>query len=397
MPLGVGWRIHEGTARSRRYRRGLPGHGSRVGPLVGADDQFAVHAPTLYGAATVYAPALSGVAVVDATLPAIICFAEGGDTFNGVDHTLGAITGEAYGGAYMAESLPSLAGEATGTVPVIAALNAALPAITCDATGTATSLATVNATLPSITGLAYAGAVLSATLGGVTMDATGTTGSVASVQAVVPLFEIEFTATADNYGGVDADLPTLLSGPYLEVDAVLPAFEIVAEGHAVVAVSYEAYAVNLTHTDDKSPDEVTRYTNFPFDRIIRWKGNYYGVNSSGIFLLGGTTDHATPTPTAIPWAWKTGTEDFDTPQMKRVFEVFFGGRLGASSTINLYVGEGSAVPHSFTTPRGALAQNYRQQFGKGNRARYYAVGASGSSTLELDEVAPQVAKLDRRI
>ena len=84
-------------------------------------------------------------------------------------------------------------------------------------------------------------------------------------------------------------------------------------GTAVVAVTYEAYAVNLQHKGTDSPvDEITRYTNFPFERIVRYQNSYFGVAADGLYLLEGTTDHATPA-TTIPWEFKTHLTDFENP------------------------------------------------------------------------------------
>uniref|UniRef100_UPI00258BD2D3 hypothetical protein n=1 Tax=Acidithiobacillus sp. TaxID=1872118 RepID=UPI00258BD2D3 len=71
--------------------------------------------------------------------------------------------------------------------------------------------------------------------------------------------------------------------------------------------------------------------------------------------------------------------------------------FGPASTIKLKVGEANPISHSFSTPRGQLAQNHRQVFGKGNKARYYAIGASGTGTVELDGIECDVLQLTRRI
>jgi hypothetical protein len=173
---------------------------------------------------------------------------------------------------------------------------------------------------------------------------------------------------------------------------------LVAIGTATVTASYEAYAVNLKHTSDKAPDEVTRYTNFPFTHIVRYQNSYFGANENGLFLLEGTTDYAA-TPTAIPWAFKTATTDFGYPEFKTIESAYIGGRLGASETLTLYAGEGKQTQaYSYTTPRGELAQNYRQKFGKGiKNHRYYALGSNGSGELVVDTIDFNVAKLSRRI
>ena len=160
--------------------------------------------------------------------------------------------------------------------------------------------------------------------------------------------------------------------------------------------TYEAYAVNLNHTPRPGAepvDETTRYTNFPFDYVMRRAGNYYGVNRTGIFLLAGETDNGA----LIPWGFKTALTDFKTPLKKTVVSAYLGGRLGPAATLQLQVGEASTQTHSYSTPRGADAQNYRQSFGLGNKARYYALGASGTGALELDNIEFNTHTLTRRI
>jgi hypothetical protein len=52
---------------------------------------------------------------------------------------------------------------------------------------------------------------------------------------------------------------------------------VAAIGTAVVAVTHEAYAVNLRSEVEGGGNEVTRYTDYPFERIVRWRGSYYGM------------------------------------------------------------------------------------------------------------------------
>ncbi|MGL4807117.1 MAG: hypothetical protein ACRC4O_00100, partial [Giesbergeria sp.] len=138
---------------------------------------------------------------------------------------------------------------------------------------------------------------------------------------------------------------------------------------------------------------VTRYTNFPFTHIVRHKNSYYGVNSSGLYLLEGTTDAGA----AIPYEARTHISDLDEIKLKTPVSAYFGGRMGAASTVTLYAGEAGEEVYSFTTPRGAVAQNYRQKFGRGLKTRYFALGASGSAEFSIDNVAFEVATMTRRI
>lgn len=89
--------------------------------------------------------------------------------------------------------------------------------------------------------------------------------------------------------------------------------------------------------------------------------------------------------------------DFKSQQHKTVASAYFGGRLGAAATVDLHVGEDGPQTYSYATVRTDHAQNYRQVFGKGTKARYYALGASGTGTLELDDIDLDVHTLSRRI
>ena len=161
-------------------------------------------------------------------------------------------------------------------------------------------------------------------------------------------------------------------------------------------MTYLAYALNLNHgaAKGKSPvDELTRYTNFPFNRIVRYKDKYYGVNATDLYLLEGTTDDGDD----ITWEFKTHITEFDSPKIKTVEYAYFGGRLGPGATVELSVGEKADISYTYTTPRGITAQNYRQPFGRGAKARYFALGASGSDTMTLDSMELIVTELSRRI
>ena len=153
----------------------------------------------------------------------------------------------------------------------------------------------------------------------------------------------------------------------------------------------------MQHNDPAAADEMTRYTNFPFTHIVRFQGSYFGVNSTGLYLLEGTTDHASPTPTAIAWSWKTAMTDFGSPFIKTVVSAYFHGRLGAEATIQLHVGEDGPKTYEYETVRSDTAKNYRQVFGRGIKARYYALGAAGDDTLALDGIEFNTLNTTRRI
>jgi len=127
--------------------------------------------------------------------------------------------------------------------------------------------------------------------------------------------------------------------------------------------------------------------------VVRYQNSYYGANSTGLYLLEGMTDDAVP----IPWAVKTAMTDFKSTTKKTLASAYFGGRFGPASTIKLHAGEQAPNSYSFSTPRDALAQNHRVNFGKGLKERYYSLSVSGTGVCELDAIELDVRNLTRRI
>lgn len=267
--------------------------------------------------------------------------------------------------------------------------------VSANGTGTPWSLtAAVSAPTPSMVG--YGGAVWSVTIPAGSAAAYGTAGGIIRGSFVAPLFDL--TSSVSLGGMVEADLIAPMAKPAgsLLSYQIAPAGVLTAIGSAVVTATYEAYAINLNHTPRPGVDpvdETTRYTNYPFDRIVRYKNSYFGMNSTGLYLLEGTTDAGTDTA----WAFQTAETDFKSPQKKTVEMIYFGGRLPPAVTISLIAREDTANTYAYTTPRGPHAQNYRQPFGRGVKARYFSFGVAGTGTLEIDSVTLNVTTLARKV
>lgn len=306
-----------------------------------------------------------------------------------------------FGGATAKLTAPLQTLGITGTVTNVGQAALTAPSPTLTTTGTTTALANAALTPPMAKVVGYFGAVASVSITGkATLTASGTTGAVGHATLIAPLFELTATATRQNSGSAILTAPVGRLATTGAAWLVAPGATLTAIGTAVVAVSYEAYALNLKHnpTPGVEPvDELTRYTNYPFDRIVRYKNSYFGMNNTGLYLLEGTTDFATPTPTEVPWSYKTALMDMKSVQLKNVSMAYFGGRMGPAATVSVYVGEASVAPYNYTTPRDATAQNYRQPLGKGLKSRYYAFGASGTGELTLDTLSLDVAVLARKV
>lgn len=340
--------------------------------------------------------------LVDISAPSALvsCIGHNNAGENAAYISLGVPTLSSYGGANAKLALPkpTLATTATFQGFGIANIETQLPVITSSGSVMGVGAAGMAMPMPKLVG--YFGGVVSITLtGSPTVVATGISGAVGNAAITLPLYDLTASATTQNGGAALLTMPSarLVSGALTWLTA--PKMQLTAIGTAVVTVAYEAYALNLKHnpTPGVEPvDELTHYTNYPFDKIVRYKNSYFGVSGTGLFLLEGTTDYA-PTPTAIPWSFKTALTDFKSIQKKNVSMVYFGGRMGPGADITVDVGEASVAPYTFTTPRGATAQNYRQPLGAGLKSRYYAFGASGSDEFSLDSLSINVAVLARKV
>lgn len=281
-----------------------------------------------------------------------------------------------------------------GTVVAMGRASVASPSVLVQSEGRVSAMVRADLRAPSASLIGYGGAVVSVTLSGkATVEVSGTTGGIAGASLKCPLFQLSAEATAQNYGSASLIAPSPEIGRTVQAWVAAPAARLTAIGTAVVTATFDAYVVNLLHRGGSTVDEVTHYTNFPFTHVVRYQNSYYGVNSTGLYLLEGTTDDGDP----IEWAVQTAMEDFGSPRRKTVDSVYIEGRLGAATTVSLQSGEKAPNTYSHTTPRGATAQNHRQKLGRGVKERYHALGLAGDGEFELDAVEFNERETNRRI
>lgn len=350
------------------------------------------------------APALTlaayGGAASHTVLPALTLSATAHNSLgeNGISAIAPSLTLSAYGGGNASMALPMLSLSIEGTVQGLGQSETTLPLLTLSASGTVAGTAASALTMPTPTMIGYSGAVCSITLAsGLTIEAAGTIGSVGNAAVTLPMFELAASATAQNYGSADLLLPSLQPGVTAQAWMALPGLKLTAIGTATITATYEAYALNLNHVGvrqgESVTDEMTRYTEFPFTHVVRYRNSYYGVAAGGLYLLEGTTDAGDE----IAYAVQTAKTDFGTSGKKTVVSAYMGGRIGAEETVSLIAGDKTPVAYEYATPRGVLAQNHRQKFGRGIKDRYYAIGVAGTEEFELETLDLEINELTRSI
>jgi len=395
--------------------KGTSGEGGNYTPTF---DLFEV-APPATATAAVTIPALTAVgyggASVDATIPApTISAAAGGNAevtipFPQILAQGHDATGEraaavvipfpqivALAGARAAVTIPFPVIEASMTVPVriTASVVIPFPQIIARLTGTERMTASVVIPFPQID--AKGGGNAEVTVPAFTASASATVGAIMQALVTIPFPQISASGAAGIVINAYVLIPMIQSVPNGRAFVVIPFPTIVARGSAVVAVTYEAYAVNLM-PGESMPNQVTRYTNYAFDHIIRHQDSYYGFKSGGVYLLGGATDYAA-TPTAVPWDWKTAITGFGSRQKKQVREGFIHGRLGPNVTASVSIGEAADETYAATIVRGSTAQAHRVKYGKGLKAEFWSFGFSGTGpTCDVDSMEHEPVELTRRL
>lgn len=156
----------------------------------------------------------------------------------------------------------------------------------------------------------------------------------------------------------------------------------------------KAYSINLTHEPSDAPpvNQVTRYLDFPFTSIVRYKGQTFATGPGGLYLLEGDTDNGAE----IFYSVKTAVSDLKTPNLKNVASAYLSGRIGPL-TIILHAGEDGRESYQFHAARGPAPGNHREKFGRGVRNRYFSLAMTGMDEMELDAIELEVNKMNRKI
>ena len=215
---------------------------------------------------------------------------------------------------------------------------------------------------------------------------------------MLPVFTIEAAGSAGNYGSLDELFPALQAVNSGRADIALPVFTLQASGYATVTATYAGYAVNLMAGED-GIHQATQYTNLPFNQILRWGNDYYGIGDNGIYLLGGETDYNSVTPTAIPWSFETGLTRFGSAQMKVCRESLTYGRVGPGLNATATVAEGTAKTYDAIVQAGGNAQATRAKYGRGLKAVYWGFGYADpdGGPADIDSQQYDAAELTRKV
>lgn len=322
---------------------------------------------------------------------------------NALTYTLRGMTLAAHGGAHASLTAPRMTLAISASIATVGRAALSMRAPTVYATGRAGGVAAaILTTFGEWQVRGYGGAVASFTLNdGFTVTATGRGGGLGRAELTMPLFELTATGTLRKVQSAAAVLEALRPGPSGQARLALSGFYLAAMGSAVVALDHEAYAVNLkaaTPRPGRDPEvdyAVTRFSRFPFDRVVRYGDNYYGVGATGIFLLEGLNDDGA----ATAWKVRTALDDIGTTALKRPIAVYVNARMAEGATAVVVAGESEENEYLCQMQRGAASQNHRVLVGKGVRSTHYALelGDTTGGEALINSIDFKVDELTRSV
>jgi hypothetical protein len=295
----------------------------------------------------------------------------------------------AQGGGQYYKTLPKLTMSASGEASQLGSAVLALSGYSATITGTTDAYARLDKALPKLTLVARSGGHVVGTGPTLVFSGSGMTDAMGRLTKVLPKLTLVSSGTVDNHGSVVGILPSREIAPSGVLRGTLPRATILIIGSQALA-AYEAYSFTILK-DSKGVEtaRATHYTNYPFDRIVRFGNKHYGVAVDGLFELAGDTFDGDPIVATV----ETAPTDFGARELKRPFSLYIGGRVGADFVVSVKSAEVKQNSYVYRPFDKTGARNYRTLFGKGIRERYlaYAFTNTDGGDFELDDITPEVA------
>ncbi len=168
--------------------------------------------------------------------------------------------------------------------------------------------------------------------------------------------------------------PGLVAVPVARGAIVGPSAVVQGVALLDVPVEYEAYSINL------ATGAVTRYTEFPFDQILRFGNKHFGVRPDGIYELTGDTDDGDPIAASV----KTFPTDFGVTNFKRIPYVYLMGRFGGDMEVGAQVNEGSEYTFPAPAIRGSGVHALRAKIAQGIKGNAWSFTFSNVDGADFD-------------
>jgi len=161
-------------------------------------------------------------------------------------------------------------------------------------------------------------------------------------------------------------------------------------------VGGQTLITNLAIGKPSGEKATTQRTNFGFNSYIELAGSYYGLSSSGVFTLGGSTDDGA----AISAYFKTGTTNLGSSKPMRAGYCYFTMEADGAVYLKVTPNKDTTLTETFNfTPTTDKFHTHREKLGKGLRAGTFGFefGNTAGSDFSVYMIEAAFQSLSRRL
>lgn len=135
---------------------------------------------------------------------------------------------------------------------------------------------------------------------------------------------------------------------------VQPAFAVTGHFEPDIVQTYRGWPVNLKNYG------LTQYSNFNFNSMTRFNGEYLAAGSTGLMALTGDDDNGTPIDSRI----RFGLNDLGSEQLKRLEEAFSTYRSVGDLTFRIIIDGGQTYEYTLAATGNTGMATNRAKVGK---------------------------------
>lgn len=187
-----------------------------------------------------------------------------------------------------------------------------------------------------------------------------------------PIYIKLFAVSSDDFEMLDSNIANCILNTSVSDDFILTSIKITSNNSV-----YSGWVLNPENF------AVSTYSNYNFNSLIEWDGEYYGLNSSGIWKLDGTLDDSSYIQAKIV----TAAFDFDTSNQKTVPEMYLGYTANGNLVLKVSKDDDVTVYFELSTTNDGLSTG-TIKLSKGMVGRYfqYELISKNSTDFGIDTI-----------
>lgn len=282
---------------------------------------------------------------------------------NGLDLPIPAMTLEAQTGAQMEAITPSMTLSISGEIQPVGEQDGALPALTLEASGVMGGVGEMAGNLPAMTLEALTGSGMAKIMPMATITATGTVDAVAEMEGRVSRITVTATGTMGAVGNLAEELPALVMEQVTQASMVVPT--LLLNATATMGAGYTARVLAVSVDTGK----VGELQNFNFNGLGLIGSDQFLLNSSGLFMYGGTDDAGTSLDSYATLA----ATDNKSPRLKRMPYAYISGRGEGTISVAQVTMDGAGTAQVSDNKYHTGTGNRRAKLSRKTKSRYLGV------------------------